>query len=55
MTDNTVLIGGELMRALATKLISILIIYFAGFATAIYMLAPVPKSQARQPEHAQVC
>jgi hypothetical protein len=36
------------MRALATKLISILIIYFAGFATAIYMLAPVPKSQARQ-------
>ena len=36
------------MRGLATKLISILIFYFAGFATAIYMLAPVPENQARQ-------
>ncbi len=36
------------MRGLATKLVFFLIIYFAGFATAIYMLAPVPKSQARQ-------
>jgi hypothetical protein len=36
------------MRGLAAKLIFFLIVYFAGFATAIYMLAPVPKNQARQ-------
>jgi len=36
------------MRGRATKLISILIVYFAGFATAIYMLAPVPENQARK-------
>jgi hypothetical protein len=28
------------------KLICILVIYFAGFATAIYCLAPVPEDQA---------
>jgi hypothetical protein len=39
---------GELMRGWATKLTFFLIVYFAGFATAIYMLAPVPESQARQ-------
>ena len=29
-----------------TKLIFLLIVYFAGFATAIYFLAPVPESYA---------
>jgi hypothetical protein len=29
-----------------TKLIFLLIVYFAGFATAIYCLAPVPENQA---------
>ena len=36
------------MRGFATKLTLFLIIYFAGFATAIYMLAPVPESQAHK-------
>jgi len=31
-----------------TKLIFLLIVYFAGFATAIYCLAPVPENQASQ-------
>lgn len=30
------------------KLIFWLIVYFAGFATAVYFLAPVPESQADQ-------
>ena len=29
-----------------TKLIFLLIVYFAGFATAIYCLSPVPENQA---------
>ncbi len=29
-----------------TKLIFLLIVYFAGFATAIYCLAPVPENRA---------
>jgi hypothetical protein len=33
-----------LVRGWRTKLIFLLIVYFAGFATAIYMLAPAPKS-----------
>jgi hypothetical protein len=32
-----------------SKLIFLLIIYFAGFATAIYCLAPVPEDQNTQP------
>ncbi len=32
-----------------TKLIFLLIVYFAGFATAIYCLAPVPENQFGQP------
>ena len=32
-----------------TKLIFLLIVYFAGFATAIYCLAPVPENQSGQP------
>jgi len=32
-----------------TKLIFLLIVYFAGFATAIYCLAPVPENQAFGP------
>ena len=30
------------------KLVFMLIVYFAGFATAIYTLAPVPENQASQ-------
>lgn len=30
------------------KLVFLLIVYFAGFATAIYTLAPVPENQASQ-------
>lgn len=30
------------------KIIFLLIVYFAGFATAIYCLAPVPENQANQ-------
>jgi len=36
------------MRLWRTKLIFLLIVYFAGFATAIYTLAPVPESQVCQ-------
>ncbi len=36
------------MRTWRSKLIFLLIIYFAGFATAIYTLAPVPENQTRQ-------
>jgi hypothetical protein len=37
------------MRTWRGKFVFLLIIYFAGFATAIYTLAPVPENQARQP------
>lgn len=36
------------MKTWRGKLVFLLIIYFAGFATAIYTLAPVPENQARQ-------
>jgi hypothetical protein len=36
------------MRTWRGKLVFLLIIYFAGFATAIYTLAPVPENQTRQ-------
>ena len=36
------------MRTWRGKLVFLLIVYFAGFATAIYTLAPVPENQARQ-------
>ena len=32
-----------------SKLIFLLIVYFAGFATAIYCLSPVPENQTCQP------
>jgi hypothetical protein len=32
-----------------SKLIFLLIVYFAGFATAIYCLAPAPDEKARRP------
>ena len=32
-----------------SKLIFLLVVYFAGFASAIYCLAPVPENQAFQP------
>ncbi|MHC4397784.1 MAG: hypothetical protein ACYS1A_19235 [Planctomycetota bacterium] len=34
------------MRGWRLKLVFLLIVYFAGFATAIYTLAPVPENQA---------
>ena len=34
------------MRAWRSKLVFMLIVYFAGFATAIYSLAPAPEKQA---------
>jgi len=37
------------MQGWRRRLIFLLIIYFAGFATAIYCLAPVPENQAGQP------
>lgn len=37
------------MQGWRTKFTFLLIVYFAGFATAIYCLAPVPESQRRQP------
>lgn len=37
------------MKTWRSKLIFLLIVYFAGFATAIYTLAPVPKQQAGWP------
>ncbi len=36
------------MKTWRGKLVFLLIIYFAGFATAIYTLAPVPENQTRQ-------
>ena len=36
------------MRTWRSKLISLLIVYFAGFATAIYCLAPAPDNYSSQ-------
>lgn len=36
------------MRPWRSKLVFLLIVYFAGFATAIYTLAPAPESQVCQ-------
>jgi hypothetical protein len=36
------------VRGWRTKFIFLLIVYFAGFATAIYMLAPAPEGSANQ-------
>ena len=36
------------MRTWRGKIVFLLIVYFAGFATAIYALAPAPENQARQ-------
>ena len=41
--------GVIFVRGWRTKFIFLLIVYFAGFATAIYTLAPAPESRARQP------
>jgi hypothetical protein len=43
---NTFWKGSFFMRAWRSKLIFLLIVYFAGFATAIYCLAPVPDEQS---------
>lgn len=40
--------GGLLMQGWRGRLIFLLVIYFAGFATAIYCLAPVPENPAGQ-------
>jgi len=34
------------MGSIRTKMLLLIIVYFAGFATAIYCLAPVPEEQA---------
>ena len=39
--------GRRLLRGWRSKLIFLLIIYFAGFATAIYTLAPTPESNGQ--------
>lgn len=36
------------MKGWRTKFIFLLIVYFAGFATAIYMLAPAPEGSAEK-------
>ena len=36
------------MKGWRSKFIFLCIVYFAGFATAIYMLAPQPENQANQ-------
>ena len=36
------------MAAWRSKLVRLLVVYFAGFATAIYTLAPEPEKQARR-------
>jgi len=36
---------GEKMRGWRSKFIFLLIVYFAGFATAIYALSPTPQDQ----------
>lgn len=36
------------MRGWRTKFIFLLIVYFAGFATAIYMLAPTPEGSTEK-------
>ena len=36
------------MKVYRSKIIFLFIVYFAGFATAIYMLAPPPEGQAHQ-------
>lgn len=35
------------MRGLRSKLVLLLIVYFAGFATAIYALSPAPENQVQ--------
>jgi hypothetical protein len=44
------------MRGRKAKLVFLLIVYFAGFATAIYCLAPVPEAQVGEenPAHSTV-
>jgi hypothetical protein len=37
------------MRGWRVKLIFLLVVYFAGYATAIYTLAPAPQNQVNQP------
>ena len=45
--DKNVFFGKDsCMGGWKTKLIFLLIVYFAGFATAIYFLAPVPEGYA---------
>jgi hypothetical protein len=43
---NTFIRGDSCMGGWRTKLVFLLIVYFAGFATAIYCLAPVPENRA---------
>ena len=36
------------MRGWRIKFVFLLVVYFAGFATAVYCLAPVPENRARR-------
>lgn len=47
--------GKFLMRGWRTKFIFLLVVYFAGFATAIYALSPVPESRISQPCEGSFC
>ena len=50
MANKNVSFGREKfsMGGWRSKIIFLLVVYFAGFATAIYCLAPVPENQANQ-------
>ncbi len=37
------------MKGWRSRFVFLLVVYFAGFATAIYCLAPVPEDQASEP------
>jgi hypothetical protein len=39
--------GEKIMRGWRTKLVFLLIVYFGGYATAIYTLAPAPENGAK--------
>jgi hypothetical protein len=41
--------GESPTMACRTKIVFLLIVYFAGFATAVYCLAPAPKLESREP------
>ncbi len=42
------------MGGIKSKFLFVLIVYFAGFATAIYTLAPAPEAKGQSPENKTV-